>query len=235
MIRGACFVLLLGASVAVAADVSRTVANNGNLIMEDVPEIPAEIIDSLNRYQNVRYASFRAWTEDGSGIYVSTRFGDVAQLHRVDMPGGARHQLTFYKEPLGGITSQPQGSDLLVTRDTGGNEFSQIFLLDPITGRETLLSDGESRNNAALWDRDGQHVSQGFQSFRRGLSRAIPDESPLAHRAVEEREDLGDDRLGGISASPPSVLGSACSHRRRAARKKPLQQVDSVHHDGNNH
>ena len=49
---------LLLASVAAAQPVIRT-ANNGNLIMEDVPEIPAEIVESLNRYQNVRSASFR--------------------------------------------------------------------------------------------------------------------------------------------------------------------------------
>ncbi len=159
-----CTVAISFASYA-AADVSRTTANNGNLIMQDVPEIPADIVDSLNRYQNVRSASFRAWTKDSLGLYVSTRFGDVAQLHRVDMPGGTRHQLTFNKEPLGAISSQPHGSKLLVTRDSGGSEFTQIFLFDPISGQETLLSDGESRNGAALWDRDGRRVA--YQSTRR--------------------------------------------------------------------
>jgi len=156
---------ILFATVASAADVSRTSANNGNLIMEDVPEIPADIVDGLNRYQNVRSASFRAWSDDGSGIFVSTRFGDVTQLHRVDMPGGARRQLTFYKEPLGGISGQPHGSDLIVSRDAGGSEFTQIFLFDPASGNETMLSDGESRNGAVLWDRDGRRIA--YQSTRR--------------------------------------------------------------------
>mgnify|MGYP000084286275 CR=1 FL=1 len=75
------------------ADVRQRTANNGNLVMEDVPEIPAEIVDGLNRYQNVRSAAFRAWSEDGNSLFVSTRFGDVSDLHRVDMPGGARHQI----------------------------------------------------------------------------------------------------------------------------------------------
>ena len=89
---------------AAAEEVAQTFANDGNLVMEGVPAIPADIVDGLNRYQNVRSASFRAWTEDGSGIYVATRFADVPQLHRVDIPGGARQQLTFNKEPLGGIS-----------------------------------------------------------------------------------------------------------------------------------
>ncbi len=157
---------------AAAEEVAQTFANDGNLVMEGVPAIPADIVDGLNRYQNVRSASFRAWTEDGSGIYVATRFADVPQLHRVDIPGGARQQLTFNKEPLGGISSQPQGAALLLTRDAGGSEFTQIFLLDPATGRETMLSDGESRNGSVLWDRDGRRIA--YQSTRRnGASNDI--------------------------------------------------------------
>ena len=108
--------LVLGAEPVV------TTANNGNLIMEDIPPIPAEIVEDLNRYQNVRSAAFRAWTEDGSGIYISTRFGDVNQIHRVDMPGGARHQITFYDEPIGAVSRQRDGSKVIFTRDAGGSE-----------------------------------------------------------------------------------------------------------------
>jgi len=150
---------------AARADVVTRTANNGNLIMEDMPAIPAEIVESLNRYQNVRSARFREWTEDGQGIYVSTRFGDVSQIHRVDMPGGARTQITFYDEPIGGVQRQPHGSKLTFTRDAGGSEFSQIFLLDPADGSTTMLTDGESRNGAVLWDRGGRRIA--FQSTRR--------------------------------------------------------------------
>ncbi|MDH3547060.1 MAG: S9 family peptidase, partial [Gammaproteobacteria bacterium] len=73
-----CFCCILAVAVG-AETVRRTEANNGNLVMEDIPAIPAEIVDSLNRYQNVRSGRFRDWTEDGAGIYISTRFGDVEQ------------------------------------------------------------------------------------------------------------------------------------------------------------
>ena len=97
------FVFSVGASVVLADTVQRSETNNGNLLMEDVPPIPAEIVSGLNRFQNVRSAGFSDWTEDGTGIYISTRFGDVSQIHRVDMAGGARQQITFYKEPIGGV------------------------------------------------------------------------------------------------------------------------------------
>ena len=159
------FVFALVAVGVASAEIVSTTANNGNLVMEDVPPIPADIVESLNRYQNVRSAAFRDWTEDGKGIYVSTRFADVSQIHRVDMPRGARTQITFYDEPIGGLVRQPHGSKLIFTRDAGGSEFSQIFLLDPDDGYAAMLTDGESRNGAVLWDRDGRRIA--YQSTRR--------------------------------------------------------------------
>ena len=173
------------------ADVERRVANNGNLVMEDVPEIPTDIVQSLNRYQNVRSASFEAWSGDGESLFIDTRFGDVGQIHRVDMPMGARHQVTFNSEPVGGVARQPGGSKLAFTRDAGGSEFSQIFLLDPDGGDAKLLTDGESRNGAMLWDREGRLLA--YQSTRRnGASNDIwlaDPENPDDAKVVLESPD----------------------------------------------
>ena len=176
------------ASAALAADVDRRTANNGNLVMEDVPPIPARIVDDLNRYQNVRSAGFRGWTADGTGMYVTTRFGDLNQIHRVDMPGGARTQMTFYKEPVYGVSRRPGGTSLVFTRDVGGSEFAQLFLLDPATGDARLLTDGESRNGAVVWDRQGRRIA--YQSTRRnGASNDVwimdPNEPGAASIALE--------------------------------------------------
>ena len=121
------------------AEVITTETNNGNLVMQDVPEVPASLVAGLNRYQNVRSASFRDWTEDGNGIYVSTRFGDVSQVHQVSHPGGARQQITFFDEPIGGLQRQPGGSKMIFTMDAGGSEFSQIFLLDPGSDDDAIM------------------------------------------------------------------------------------------------
>jgi len=158
------WVLLLVSSIAFGEVETRTL-NDGNLILEDIPEIPREVFNDLYRFQNVRAAAFRAWTADSQGIYVSTRFGDVDSIHRVDMPLGARRQVTFYEEPVGGIAGQPGTDRLVFTRDAGGSEFAQLFLLDPVTGEAEMLSDGESRNGAVLWDRRGTRIA--FQSTRR--------------------------------------------------------------------
>ncbi|KZX59316.1 TetR family transcriptional regulator [Halioglobus sp. HI00S01] len=168
------------------AEVERTTANNGQLVMEDVPPIPEQIARDLRRYQNVRSASFLAWTPTADGLYVSTRFGDVAQVHKVSAPGGARTQLTFFDEPVRSVQSRPGDSALSFTMDTGGNENTQIYLLEPGSGEEAkLLTDGEALNGSAVWDQAGERIA--YRSTRRnGASNDIwimdvdkPDEAKM--------------------------------------------------------
>lgn len=159
----ACGTMLFAASTA--SEIETREANNGNVVLEAVPEVPQSIIDQLNRYQNVRSASFQDWSEDGESIYIATRFGDTRQLHHVAMPGGARRQLTFFQEPIGGAGRRPQSAQLLFSMDEGGGEFYQLFMLDPANGESWRLTDGESRNSRATFSDDGSLVA--FQSTRR--------------------------------------------------------------------
>lgn len=164
---GATSFLLNPVSTALPSDAQeepRTL-NNGNLVLENIPAIPARIGDQLNRFQNVRSAAFRSFTSDGDAIYISTRFGDVAQIHKVSEAGGYRQQLTFFSEPVGGISRQPNSNNMIFGMDAGGNEFTQLFMLDPATGDYHMISDGESRNGAVVWSHDGEHIA--YQSTRR--------------------------------------------------------------------
>lgn len=147
------------------AEVQTRTKFDGRLVMEDVPEIPRDILVSLMRYQNIRAAVFRAWTADSKGIYVSTGFGNVDSIHRVDQPGGARQQLTFFNERVAAVKGRPGGHELLFTRDTGGSEFAQLYQFDPDSGDAVMLTDGESRNTSAVWDRSGSRIA--YQSTRR--------------------------------------------------------------------
>jgi dipeptidyl aminopeptidase/acylaminoacyl peptidase len=165
-------ILLLTVAARADDDVLRWEANDGNLLLEDVPPIPAQVVEDLDRYQNVRSAAFLDWVDDGRGIYISTRFADVNQIHRVEGPGSARHQLTWHDDPVGEVKRQAGGSNVVFTRDAGGNEFSQIFRLNPHDGSATMLTDGESRNGAVVWDRQGSRLA--YQSTRRnGASNDI--------------------------------------------------------------
>lgn len=150
-------------SASVAAEVARLAT--GNRVSENVPEIPPELIESLNRYQNTRGASFQGWLADGS-LLISTRFGDTAQVHRIERPLGAREQVTFYREPVRGVKVRPggHGPGFLFSKDTGGDEFFQIHYYDlaaraarPLTAGRA--GGGKVRNEGALWADDGRRLA----------------------------------------------------------------------------
>ncbi len=133
----------------------------GNLVLENVPEIPLELKERLIQYQNVRSASFRDWDPKSSGILISTRFGETRQLHLVNQPLGQRSQITFFNEPVGGGSFCPDKNNygFLFSKDIGGSEVSQIFYFDMNTGGYKMLSDGESRNGSAIWSNKGDRFS----------------------------------------------------------------------------
>lgn len=158
----AVFWLAAGPSLA---EVERREANGGNVILEDVPEIPERINDALRRYNNTRSASLIDFDESGEHLFIRTRFAEVSQIHRVEQPGGARHQLSWFDEPVGQVERRPGSEILALLMDEGGNEFSQIFLFDPESGTHEMISDGESRNGGLEWSADGRYLA--FQSTRR--------------------------------------------------------------------
>src|SRR5437899_2133321 len=127
------------------------------VVTQDVPPVPAELMERLRQYQAVRSAAFRGWSPDGKGILIGTRFGNTAQLHRVYEPGGRREQVTFFEEPVGG-RFLPEATDgtLILTLGRGGDENFQVLRLDPGSGRTTLLTDGKSRNLLEALSLDGR-------------------------------------------------------------------------------
>ena len=129
----------------------------GNLVMENIPEIPASVKERLLQYQNVRGHGFSDWADDG--ILVSTRFGETSQVHQVRSPRAARKQITFFDEPVGGGSYNPAGGSFIFSRDTGGDEFFQGYLYDLKTGGVTQFTEPGTRNGGLAWRDDGQQVA----------------------------------------------------------------------------
>jgi dipeptidyl aminopeptidase/acylaminoacyl peptidase len=164
---------LPAAAQAPAATAERTVV--GNRTSENIPALPAALVEQLNRYQNTRGASVAGWTREGC-LVVSTRFAETAQAHRVCQPMGMREQLTFYPEPVAGVTPIPAASGregFVFAKDKGGDEFSQLHWFDLATRETTLLTDGKrSQNGGAVFSRDGRLVAYG-STARNGTDRDI--------------------------------------------------------------
>jgi len=130
-----------------------------NLRAEGIPPIPVSLMETLARYADARTATLQDWHPTKREMLISTRFGDVPQIHHVAMPGGARTQLTFYPDRVSGAKYRPGSGDAFVfSKDVGGGEFFQLYLYEVSTGRVTLLTDGKSRNGSAQWSPDGRRL-----------------------------------------------------------------------------
>ena len=154
-------VALLLAVPASAADES-FVAPPEAIVVEGVPKIPTSLAEQVAPYTEFRSAAFTGWHPSRHEMMIATRFGNVTQAHVVRSPGGARTQLTFYPDRVPGGRFDPKtGDTFMFSKDTGGNEFFQLYRYDFSDGKTTLLTDGKSRNTGARWSNGGQGIAYG--------------------------------------------------------------------------
>ncbi|GAC1661194.1 MAG: S9 family peptidase [Candidatus Acidiferrum sp.] len=119
-----------------------------NLVLENIPAIPAAIAEKTYQYGEVRAASLEDWDPTRREMLIITRFADVPQVHVVKMPGGARTQMTFFPDRVASAHYGPKGSNYFTfVKDTGGGEWFQFYRYDLADGKVTLLTDGKSRNS----------------------------------------------------------------------------------------
>jgi protease II len=132
------------------------------LVADGIPAVPVALARQTRPYMEFRTAGFAGWHPRDRSMLINTRFANTSQIHRVAAPMGARTQITFEEEPVSGSWS-PAGDVMIASRDTGGNEFYQIYRVE--NGRLQLLTDGRSRNNLGPWSHDGRLI--GYSSTRR--------------------------------------------------------------------
>jgi dipeptidyl aminopeptidase/acylaminoacyl peptidase len=154
--------MILAAATALATPAFADVPKPAAIVADGSPPVPTELAAKSRPYMEFRTASFAGWNVADKSMLISTRFGDVAQLHSVAAPMMARQQISFEAEPVRGSWS-PKGDVLVVNKDIGGNEFFQIYTLK--NGQLTLLTDGKSRNSFNGWNQDGSLI--GYSSTRR--------------------------------------------------------------------
>lgn len=167
---------------------------NENLVAEGIPKIPASLAESAGRYTESRSAAFASWHPTRREMLIGTRFADTRQLHLVKFPGGARTQLTFFPDRVGGAAYQPaNGESFVFSKDVGGGEFFQLYRYDISTGDITLLTDGKSRNTGAQWSHQGDRIA--FGSTRRNGTDVdlwvVNATDPASDRMVAQMEGGG--------------------------------------------
>ncbi len=172
--------------MAQAATLTRV--ERGSLTFENIPEPAGELAENLNAYLSARQATPLGFSPKGQ-LLISTRFGDVDQLHLVERAGGERRQLTFFNEPItqAAFSPDPLRSAYLFLKDSGGNENAQLYYQRLGESRPKLLTDGKSVNGSPVWSNAGHEIAF-FSTARDGVSHDIdivdPESGSLPKLAV---------------------------------------------------
>ena len=128
--------------------------------------IPLALAEKIGRYTEFRSAHLLDWHPMQRQILIGTRFADTTQVHQLKSPGGARTQLTFFADSVGGAACPPDSADYFIfSKALGGNERFQLYRYDLATGGAVLLTDGQARNSAGPFSHRGDKLA--YTSTRR--------------------------------------------------------------------
>ena len=114
--------LILFAALLPLEPLHAEVAKPAALVADGIPPVPDQLVAATRPYMEFRTAAFSGWNAADRSMLITTRFGNVTQLHTVAGPMMARTQISFEAEPLQGRWS-PTGDLLVVSKDAGGDEF----------------------------------------------------------------------------------------------------------------
>lgn len=185
-----CLIWIVAASVPARAQTTLpTIPVPDTIRADGVPPIPASVRQALNRYQNIRSATFQDWASDGSGMYIITRFADAPQVHFVASAGGARTQLTFLNDRVLSVSARPRHDQFLYMADEGGAENYQLFLQDRKGGEPRRITDGKSRNTAPKWSPSGELLAWSSNA-RNGRDMDLYVGSPLDPHFVRRFKEV---------------------------------------------
>ncbi len=128
-----------------------------NLVIENVPSIPAELAESVKRYTESKSVFGGSWHPVKREMLAGKRAGNVNQVHMLTSPMGELKQLTNYPDPVGGGSWEPNnGNYFLFFKATGGNEISQLYRYDAASGETTrLTTDDKKRIGGGPWSTKG--------------------------------------------------------------------------------
>ena len=78
-----------------------------NLVIENLPAVPIELVESVKKYTESKPVFGSSWHPIRREILVGKRAGNVGQVHLLTTPLGELKQLTNFPDPVGGGSWQP--------------------------------------------------------------------------------------------------------------------------------
>jgi len=138
------------------------------LIVDGIPQIPASLAATLDRYGEFRPSGMLSWHPQRREILVRRRLAATTQVHAVAAPGTAPRPLTDFPDAVGSAAYQPTTGDYFVfARGEGGNEVFRIYRQDVATKAVTPLTPAGVRVGGTAWNRAGDRIVYSTQPIDR--------------------------------------------------------------------
>ncbi len=152
---------LLATCIAVPNALAQaTISPNSNLTTDGMPAIPQAIADKVSLYTEFRGFGFVQWHPDGTSMLVRHREAgaSIPQIYLLRKPGGGLEKMTDFPENVAQAAYEPKrGKYLVISKDTGGNEATQVYRMDLKTKQTTLLSLPDERSSFT-WNNSASRI-----------------------------------------------------------------------------
>jgi dipeptidyl aminopeptidase/acylaminoacyl peptidase len=171
--------VLASIAIALAASASAqdVVTPNEHLHVSGMPPVPASLMRALAPYTEFKPRGVASWHPTRHELIVATRAGNTTQLHRVTAPLGPLAQITDYPEPVRrGFYLGSAPDTLVFARDSGGNEQTRVFRLDPGAAEPVALTDANRRSDIGARD----HARRTVLVMSVSLDKSGRQEAPTA-------------------------------------------------------
>ena len=132
----------------------------GDLEISGIPDLPADLMQTVAKYDAAQSNYFMDWDPVSSAMLVSSNDHGIEQLHLQLAPNGETRLPTNFPGVVTSGSFMPKTGDLVIfAADHAGDEFYQLYAMDTKTGVAQMVTDGQSLNTETIYDHTGLQIA----------------------------------------------------------------------------
>lgn len=148
--------LTFAQSVSLVAAQTNVLGSNSSSV--GLPKVPDSLIRDLDPYLRISAYSLLGWDPNKRQVWTKALTSTSSSVFKVRAPGEPVERDLMIPTSVYDIYFQPQAKSLVYVKDDSGNEVFQLYSFDPSKSKNTLVSDGKSRNTEPVWSNRGDQV-----------------------------------------------------------------------------
>lgn len=114
----------------------------------------------IKDFLEVKSATNSSFSPDASTIAYTSNLTGIAQIYSIPRLGGEAVQLTDSEDPISFASFNPKQHLIIFGKSEGGNEQTQLYLIDPKTKKITSLTNNKNaRHDFGSWSSDGKFIA----------------------------------------------------------------------------